>query len=64
MDFMEISMRNVNIARITSHRFCLPKECSDMIDVLLTPSVILVATFKDHVLNLKRRNSFVVGSNK
>lgn len=56
--------RHVNIARITSHRFCLPKQCSDMMDVLPTPSVILVATFKDHVLNLKCRNSYIVGTNK
>lgn len=56
--------RHVNIAGITSHRFCLPKQCSDMMDVLLTPSVILVATFKDHVLNPKCRNSYIVGTNK
>lgn len=35
-----------------------------MMDVLLTPSVILLATFKDHVLNLKCRNSYIVGTNK
>lgn len=35
-----------------------------MMDVLLTSSVILVATFKDHVLNLKCWNNYTVGANK
>lgn len=35
-----------------------------MMDVLLTPNVILVATFKDHVLNLKCRYICIVGTNK